>query len=162
VFGKSVHDSMDNAIRGQFTSDWIVTSKNGWSAFPTAAGSALEKAPGVTQSTDIRGDQGLIGKNQVSVNGIDPKTIGGLYEFQWARGTTDGALAELNSNGAIVKEAVARDKQLQLGAGFVLLSPSGDPVSLRVAGFYQTPRIYEVLGGVIIGQHTFDATFSRP
>jgi putative ABC transport system permease protein len=44
----------------------------------------------------------------------------------------------------------------------VLLSPSGDPVSLRVAGFYQTPRIYEVLGGVIIGQHTFDATFSRP
>jgi len=44
----------------------------------------------------------------------------------------------------------------------VLLSPSGDPLSLRVVGFFQPPRIAELLGGVIISQRAFDATFTRP
>ena len=162
VLGKSVHVSVDDAFRGQFTSDWVVTSKNGWSGFPTAAGPALAKAPGVTQSTDIRADRGLIGKTQVNVNGVDPNTIRGLYHFAWKRGSTDATLAELGSNGAIVKEAFAKQNHLELGETFVLLSPSGDPVSLRVAGFYQPPRIGELLGGVVIGQRAFDATFKRP
>ena len=45
--------------------------------------------------------------------------------------------------------------------GAILLSPSGDPVSLRAVGFYQPPRIAELLGGVVVGQDTFDATFPR-
>jgi putative ABC transport system permease protein len=43
----------------------------------------------------------------------------------------------------------------------VLLSPSGDPLSLRVVGFYQPSRIAEMLGGVVISQRSFDATFPR-
>jgi putative ABC transport system permease protein len=156
-----VHDSANGANSRQFAAPWVVTSQNGWSGFPIAAGTALAHAPGVTRSTDIRADRGLIGKTQVNVNGVDPKTIGTLYHFEWKRGSTAATLAQLGSNGAIVKESFAKDNHLALGDTFVLLSPSGDPVSLRVAGFYQPPRIAELLGGVVIGQSTFDATFPR-
>jgi putative ABC transport system permease protein len=62
VLGKGVHDSMSNAIRGQFPAPWVVTSKNGWSGFPVAAGDAAAKAPGVVKASSIRGDRGRVGK----------------------------------------------------------------------------------------------------
>src|SRR5262249_6982054 len=80
---KGVHDSMDTAIRNQVTAPWVVTSQNGWSGFPVAAGGAAAHAPGVTQASSIRADRGLIGKVQVNVDGVDPKSIGGLYHFDW-------------------------------------------------------------------------------
>jgi putative ABC transport system permease protein len=139
----------------------VVTSKDGWSGFPTTAGDVLAHAPGVERASSIRADRGLIGKVQVNVDGVDPQSIRGLYDFAWKRGSSDATLAELDSGGAIVKESFAKKNQLELGGQFVLLSPSGEPVSLRVAGFYQPSRIAELLGGVIIGQRAFDATFPR-
>jgi putative ABC transport system permease protein len=161
VLGKGVHESMNTAIAGQFPAQWIVTSKNGWSGFPTAAGNAVAKAPGVTRVTQIRGDRGLIGKTQVNVDGVDPKTVNGLYHFEWKRGTTAAALADLSSGGALVKDSFAKRNHLELGDSFILLGASGNPVSLRVAGFYQPPRIAELLGGVVVGQGAFDTAFPR-
>jgi putative ABC transport system permease protein len=161
VLGNGVHNSMDNAIKGQFPAPWIVTSKNGWSGFPIAAGDAAAKAPGVTRASSIRADRGLIGRTQVNVDGVDPATIGGLYHFEWKRGSSDATLRQLEGDGAIVKESFAKKNHLSLGDRFVLLSPSGDPVSLQVVGFYQPPRIAELLGGVIVSQTAFDATFPR-
>ncbi|MES1248671.1 MAG: ABC transporter permease [Actinomycetota bacterium] len=162
VLGKGVHDSMNNAISGQFPAQWIVTSKNGWSGYPVSAGAALAKAPGVARSTEIRGDRGLIGDTQVNVNGVDPSTVDGLYRFGWKRGTTAAALAELQSGGAILKETFAKKNHLtQLGQRFVLLGSSGKRVALHVAGFYESSRIAELLGGVIVAQREFDAAFPR-
>jgi putative ABC transport system permease protein len=161
VLGKGVHDSMNNAIEDQFSAPWVVTSKNGWSGFPIAAGDAAAKAPGVVRASSIRADRGLIGHTQVNVDGVDPGTIGGLYQFEWKRGSSEATLRELEGDGAIVKESFAKKNGMSLGDRFVLLSPSGDPVSLRVVGFYQPPRIAELLGGVILSQQAFDATFPR-
>src|SRR4051812_19808072 len=108
VLGKGVHDSMDNAIKGQFPSAFVVTSKNGWSGFPIAAGDAASKAAGVTHATSIRGDRGLIGNTQVNVNGVDQATVGRLYHFGWKRGSSDATLAELTSGGAVIKQSFAK------------------------------------------------------
>jgi putative ABC transport system permease protein len=161
VLGKGVHDSMDNAIEGQFPSAWIVTSKNGWSGFPTAAGDAAAKAPGVTRASSILGDRGLIGKTQVNVDGVDPETIAGLYRFEWKNGSSDATLRALSNGGAIVKQSFANRNHLQLGEQFILLGSSGKPVSLRVAGFYQPPRIAELLGGVVVSRDSFETAFPR-
>jgi putative ABC transport system permease protein len=161
VLGKGVHDSANTAISSQVRSPWVVTSKNGWSGFPIAAGTAAAHAPGVTQASSIRADRGLLGKVQVNVDGVDPATIGGLYDFQWKRGSSAATLRELDGDGALIKESFAQKNHIALGDRFLLLSPSGDPVSLRAVGFYQPPRIAELLGGVVIGQRTFDATFPR-
>jgi len=161
VLGRGVHDSMNNAIAQQFPAAWVVTSKNGWSGFPVAAGDAAAKTPGVTSVTSIRGDRGLIGDTQVNVDGVDPSTVSGLYHFEWKRGSSESTLAELSNGGALVKESFAKKSHLELGQQFILLGSSGKPVSLHVAGFYQPPRIAELLGGVVVSQDAFDTAFPR-
>jgi putative ABC transport system permease protein len=162
VLGRGVHDSMDNAISEQVPAQWVVTSKNGWSGFPVAAAAAVARTPGVTRSTSILGDRGLLGSTQVNVDGVDPRTVSGLYHFGWKRGSSEATLAELSNGGAIVKETFAKKHHLELGQQFILLGSSGDPVSLHVAGFYESPRIAELLGGLVVSRDAFETAFPRP
>ena len=161
VLAQGVHGSIDRATKQQVTADWVVTSQNGWSAFPAGAGLAAAKAPGVTRATDIRSDRGKIGKADVGVNGVDPATVVGLYHFDWKQGS-DATLARLDDGGAVVKQAFAKKHHLGVGDAFTLKAPNGRPVRLTVAGIYQPPRVMELLGGVVVSQKTFDATFPRP
>jgi putative ABC transport system permease protein len=161
VLGKGVHGSIDRAIGRQVTAGWVITSQNGWSAFPAAASRAAAAAPGVTLASDIRSDRGRIGNANVSVNGVDPATIARVYHFDWKQGS-NATLARLDGHGALVKQAFARKHGLAVGDRFTLRSPAGTAVRLTVAGIFQPPRVMEVLGGVVISQSAFDRTFTRP
>jgi putative ABC transport system permease protein len=161
VLGKGVHGSIDRAINKQVTADWVVTSQNGWSAFPAGAGRAVANAPGVTLASDIRSDRGRIGGANVSVNGVEPSTIARVYHFDWKQGS-NATLASLNHNGAIVKQKFARKHHLAVGDAFTLRSPAGKPIRLTVAGIVQPPQVTELLGGVVISRAAFDRTFARP
>jgi putative ABC transport system permease protein len=161
VLGNGVHGSIDRAIEQQVNADWVITSQNGWSAFPAAAGRAAAKTPGVALASDIRSDRGRIGNANVSVNGVDPATIGRVYHFDWKQGS-NATLARLDGHGALVKQAFGRKHHLGVGDTFTLRSPAGKPVRLTVAGIFQPPRVTELLGGVVISQAAFDRTFTRP
>jgi putative ABC transport system permease protein len=139
----------------------VVTSENGWSAFPVGAGERAARAEGVVAATSIRSDRGLVGTTQANVNAVDPRTLSGLYRFSWTQGS-DRALSRLNGNGAVVKEAFARKLHLATGDAFTLRAPNGRSIRLVVAGIYQPPRVGEVLGGVVLGQRAFDRVFPRP
>jgi putative ABC transport system permease protein len=161
VLGKGVHGSVDRAVNKQVTADWVVTSQNGWSAFPAGAGRAVAKAPGVTLASDVRSDRGRIGGTNVSVNGVEPATIARVYHLDWKQGS-NATLATLDGHGALVKQKFAKKHHLALGDGFTLRSPAGKPVRLTVAGIFQPPQVMEVLGGVVISREAFDRTFARP
>jgi len=149
-------------VRQQVAADWVIGSKNGWSAFTAAAGKAAESTPGITRSTSIRADRGRVRNANATVNGVDPKTIAGLYRFDWRDGASDATLAKLGDHGALVKRSFASKHDLRLGDAFTLRTPSGKPLALKVVGVFQPPRIYELLGGVVISQHAFDRAFDRP
>src|SRR5207249_10591396 len=100
VLVNGVHGSIDRAIEQQVNADWVITSQNGWSAFPAAAGRAAAKAPGVALASDIRSDRGRIGNANVSVNGVDPATIARVYHFQRTQGR-NWTLARLDGHGAL-------------------------------------------------------------
>jgi putative ABC transport system permease protein len=161
VLGAGVRDSFQNALDRQFDADYVITSQDGWAPFVPAAGDAAAKADGVTDATSIRSDRGLVGKAQVTVNGIDSATLAGLYRFDWVEGS-DATLGRLDGDGAVVKKAFANDNDLAVGERFTLRNPSGEPVELVVAGIYQPPRVGEVLGGVVMGVDLFDRSFARP
>jgi putative ABC transport system permease protein len=161
VLGNGVHGSIDRAIEQQVNADWVITSQNGWSAFPAAAGRAAAKAPGATLASDIRSDRGRIGNANVSVNGVDPTTIARVYHFDWKQGS-NATLARLDGHGALVKQAFGRKHHLGVGDTFTLRSPAGKTVRLTVAGIFQPPRVTELLGGIVISQAAFDRTFTRP
>src|SRR6266516_4483873 len=161
VLGKGLHGSVDRALNKQVAADWVVTSQNGWSSFPAAAGTAAAKAPGVILASSIRSDRGRIGKANVTVNGVEPATITRVYHFQWKQGS-DVTLAKLDRHGALVKQAFAKKHDLAVGDGFTLRSPAGKPIRLTVAAIFQPPRVMELLGGVVISNDAFDRTFPRP
>ncbi len=162
VLGKGVHGSVDRAVRQQVSADWVIGSKNGWSAFTAAAGTAAEQTPGITRSTSIRSDRGRVRNANATVNGVDPQTVAGLYRFDWRDGSSQAALARLGDHGALVKRSFASKHDLHLGDPFTLRTPSGKPLALKVVGVFQPPRLYELLGGVVISQQAFDRTFERP
>jgi putative ABC transport system permease protein len=162
VLGKGLHGSVDRAVRQQVSADWVISSKNGWSAFTAAAGDAAERTPGITRSTSIRADRGRVQNANATVNGVEPKNVAGLYNFTWKDGGSDSTLAKLGAHGALVKRSFANKHDLRLGDAFTLRSPSGKPLRLNVVGVFQPPRLYELLGGVVISRQTFDRTFARP
>jgi putative ABC transport system permease protein len=161
VLGKGLHGSVDRALRDQVHADWVISSKNGWSAFTAAAGTAAEKTPGIVLSTSIRSDRGRVANANATVNGVDPKTIAGLYRFDWKQGS-DATLAKLDGDGALVKRSFANKHHLRMGEAFTLRTPAGKPLHLRVVGIFQPPRLYELLGGIVISQQAFDRNFARP
>jgi putative ABC transport system permease protein len=162
VLGKGVHGSVNRALHEQVSADWVISSKNGWSAFTAAAGAAAEKTPGITQSTSIRSDRGRVHDANATVNGVDPKTVGALYRFDWREGSSDATLARLGASGALVKRSFANKHDLHLGDSFTLRTPSGKPLDLKVVGVFQPPRLYALLGGIVISKQAFDRTFARP
>src|SRR5206468_24742 len=127
VLGKGVHGSIDHAVGKQVTADWVVTSQNGWSAFPAGAGIAAAKAPGVTLASSIRSDRGRIGNVDVNVNGVEPETIARVYHFDWRQGSNP-TLGQLDGHGALVKQSFAKNHRLARGDGFTLRSPAGRPL----------------------------------
>jgi putative ABC transport system permease protein len=161
VLGKGVRDSLGNSFSDQVSADYVVTSQNGWSEFTAEAGDALAATPGL-QVAQVRGDRGLIGDTQVTVNAVDTVKLDGMYVFEWKGGASDDTLAALGDDGAIVKESFAKRNDLAVGDRFRLRTPAGNGVELRVAGLYQPPRAAELLGGVVIAQRVFDDTFARP
>jgi putative ABC transport system permease protein len=161
VLGKGVHGSIDRALEQQVAADWVVTSKNGWSSFSVEAGNAVARAVPGARVTSVRGDRGLIGDAQVTVNAVDPASLSGMLKFAWKQGS-DATLTRLDGAGAIVKQAFARKHDLHVGDAFTLRSPAGNGIRLRVAGVYQPPRVMELLGGVVISQQAFDRAFPRP
>jgi putative ABC transport system permease protein len=161
VLGKGLHGSVNRALHEQVSADWVISSKNGWSAFTAAAGTAAEKTPGVTHSTSIRSDRGRVAGANATVNGVDPATVGGLYNFTWKQGS-NATLAKLAGDGALVKRSFANDHGLRLGEPFTLRTPAGKPMHLKVVGVFQPPRLYELLGGIVISKQAFDRNFARP
>jgi len=139
----------------------LISSKNGWSAFTAAAGAAAENTPGITRSTSIRSDRGRVKNANATVNGVDP-TVSGLYNFTWKQGSSNGSLARLGESGALVKRSFANQHDLHLGDAFTLRTPAGKPMHLNVVGVFQPPRLYELLGGIVVSQQAFDRNFARP
>jgi putative ABC transport system permease protein len=71
-------------------------------------------------------------------------------------------LQQLGKNGAIVDKGFAKDKKLQIGDTFPLLTPAGKTIQLQVKATYRPPPFYPLLGAVSIPKATFDQVYERP
>jgi putative ABC transport system permease protein len=161
VLGAALRDSTQGAVRDQVSSDFVVTSQNGFDPFPAAAGNAVGETPGVALASSVRIDQALANGSEADVTGVDPKTIAAFYEFAWAEGS-DATLAALGADGALVTESFAEDQELAVGSRFPVETAAGESIDLVVRGVYDPSDLASLLGAVTIGQAAFDASFPRP
>ena len=126
--------------------------------FPVAAERALARTPGVTVASGVRSEKARAFGETTGVVGVDPATIGRVYRFDLKRGA---GLAGLRT-GAMVPEDYAEDHHLAPGSRLTLQTPSGVRRTLPVTATYKPASVEGLIGGVVIGQATFDRTFAQP
>ena len=161
VLATGMKSSNRAAIEDQVTADYLVTSGDGYSDVVAAAGDAVARAPEARLVTGIRSELGKVAGSDTYVTGIDPARIAQAYSFEWKEGS-NMVLASLGRNGAIVDDAFAREKRLELGDTFPLLTPSGERRELEVRGIFEPPPFLPLLASVSIPQTTFDSLYERP
>jgi putative ABC transport system permease protein len=163
TLGAGLKSTDRNALDDQVRADYVVTSDNGYDPFTSSAGDALEDVPGVAVASSVRNDQASSFGSDVSVTGIEPATIGQVYDYRWDKGS-DKVLLSLGFDGAIVRKSFADDHDLKVGSQFKITTPQGKSVPLGVRGIYEPPaeELDPLLGELTIAQRAFDVHFPRP
>jgi putative ABC transport system permease protein len=164
TLGAGLRHSTTSALSDQVTADYVVTSEDGLQRFAKQAGRALPAIPGVGAASVVLDEQARALGKDVSVNGIDPDTIGRTYRFHWAPGSSPAALDAIGADGAIVKQSFADKHRLRVGSPLEVTAPSGRRLSLRVRGIHAPPvfdKISPVLGPVAISHEAFRRAFPR-
>ena len=158
TFGRGLLATDEKAIRDQLTTSHVVTSQNGWSNMPAAAGRALAGADGVRSVSPIRYDRARLDTGrEVDVSGVDPKTIAQSYNFKWSEGS-DTLLAGLGHGDAIVREEIG----LRVGETVTYTTASGKAAEATVRGIYDPSEFDPLLGHMVVPQADFDSVFPRP
>ena len=111
----------------------------------------------------VRDDKASSFGSDIDVTGVDPSTIGNVYDFRWEKGS-DNVLLSLGFDGAIVRNQFADDHNLEVGGKFSIQTPQGKKVPLVVRGIYDPPaeQLDALLGAVTLAQRAFDTHFPRP
>jgi putative ABC transport system permease protein len=163
TLGAGLKSTDRNALRDQVRSDYVLTSDNGYDPFTASAGDAVEDVAGVAVASSVRNDQASAFGSDASVTGVDPATIGQVYDYRWDKGS-DAVLLSLGSDGAIVRKSFAEENDLKVGSQFNFTTPQGKRVPLDVRGIYQPPaeELDPLLGELTIAQRAFDTHFPRP
>ena len=161
VVAQGLRDSTTGSLERRVNATHVVTGADGWSPTDPAVAKALAGTPGVQGVTSIRQDGALAFGDKEVVNSVDPKTVGGLFTFDWAEGD-DSVLTGLGTDGAIVDEGWAKEHELGVGDRFSITSPGGEKLALTVRGIEDSPVIDAIaLGPITISQAAFDGAFEN-
>jgi putative ABC transport system permease protein len=163
TLGASLKGTNKGSLEDQVRADYVVTSDNGFDPFTTSAGEALKDAPGVAAASSVRSDSAVAFGNEGTITGVDPATIGQVYDYRWNKGS-DSVLLSLGFDGAVVRDDVADSENLSVGDDFSITTPQGKKVPLVVRGIYKPPseQLDPLLGEVTLAQRAFDSHFPRP
>ena len=169
VIAQGLTSSVQDSIDEQVVADYAVVSENGFTPFEPGVDAALGESPALTVSP-VRGENaravlaeagGLSAQVDAQLTGIDPATITSAYAFAWDNGS-DATVTSLAADGAVLERDFAMDNGLAVGDAFLIQAPSGDELALTVAGTYDAPEFWRMLGDVSVPVATFDGLISSP
>jgi putative ABC transport system permease protein len=152
-------DSLDAIV----DADYVLTSENGYSTFPAAAGTALAEVDGVQVASSVRSDNAVAFGEEIGVMGMDRDADETFNVFlEEGSDLTPGALT---GDQAILRASFAEKHDLEIGDTFQLTTAAGTPIEVTVASL-QAPRSIDklepLLAKVAIPQEKFDESFPRP
>ncbi len=160
VLANGLRVSNSDAIERQIQSDLIVTSQDGYSEFPAAAGDAAADAQGVEAASNVRQDIAQIDGDGANLTGLDDR-VTEVYAFRWEEGS-DEVLAQLGADGAVLPSNVAEDRNLAVGDSLTVRSTGNVTKAFVVRGIYEGSPFYPLLGTASISQSAFHELYERP
>jgi putative ABC transport system permease protein len=153
TLGSSLTKGMSSAVKDEVHAGYVIDGKDGM-PFRSAGGDELARVAGVTQASHVRSDTVLVDGKEHKLTGLDPATIAHFFHFTWIKGS-DGALAKLGSDGAIVTSEYAKSHHVKLGGKLAITTPSGEKRTLIVRGLHN-PKT-QLMGEISMSQRGFDA-----
>jgi len=160
VLAAAVKHSGEAGIRDNVRSaDYVISAQDNFSPVTADAKHAAATVAGVTSVQGIREDNVKIGKTKLRVDGVNPGQIGSVFHFVWKTGSSEQALSQLNSGGALVLSDYAKKHNLKVGSPLELTSQAGKHVNVHVAGITDAKMNSLYLADVTISNATFGKYF---
>ncbi|SCG01757.1 putative ABC transport system permease protein [Streptomyces sp. MnatMP-M27] len=126
----ALHQRAENTVRADFE----ITSKNG-GGLPASVHRTLAKATDVASSSPRRQSAVRIGGDEVTLTGVDPRTIGDLLD----PGFVSGSLAALGAGGGkdlLIDTSTADIYGWTMGQRVPVVYDDGGRATLRIGGIY--------------------------
>jgi putative ABC transport system permease protein len=152
TLGSSLTRMTVSAVTEEVHAGYVIDGKDNM-PFRSAGGDELAQVSGVKQVSHVRSDTVLVGGKERKLTGIDPATIAQFYDFTWIKGS-EGSLAKLGTDGAIVTNEYAKAHHLALGGKLAITTPSGAKRTLIVRGVHN-PKT-QLMGEISMSQRGFD------
>jgi putative ABC transport system permease protein len=160
VLAAAVKHSAEGGIRENVASaDYVISAQDNWSPVTKEAKDAAASAPGVGSVQGIREDEAKIGKTKIRVDGVNPGQVGSVFHYVWKDGSSDAALAKLDTGGALVLSDYAKKHHLKIGSPVTLTSQAGKKVTVQVAGITDAKMNALYLADVTVSNATFGKYF---
>ena len=105
TLGAGMRNSAKSSMDAIVDADYVLTSENGYSTFPSAAGDALADVDGVQLVSNIRSDNAVAFDEEIGVMGLD-RDSDETFNIFLTEGSTTTA-ATLAGSQAIVRESFA-------------------------------------------------------
>jgi putative ABC transport system permease protein len=157
TLGKGLKASDVETLKHQVRSDYVATAGNGFDPFPSEAGAAAARAPGVTLAASVRSEKAKVFGETVSVAGIGPE-FARAYHFDWKDGPHIGP----QGIGALISKTFADRNHLTIGDLFTVRPPSGAKIAFGVQAIFDPGKMDPLFDGVMISKTAFDSGFPRP
>jgi predicted lysophospholipase L1 biosynthesis ABC-type transport system permease subunit len=155
--------SAESSLDAIVDADYVLTSENGYSTFPAAAGEALAAVDGVELASSVRSDSAVAFGEEIGVMGMDDRFTETFNAFLAGGGNL--APGTVTGDQAIVRESFAEKHDLAIGDSFRITTAAGTPVEATVAALHAPESIDQrepLLAKVAIPQEKFDEVFPRP
>ncbi len=149
VFASSIRESINGTLDRQFAGDIAIVNTDGFSPIPSKVAEdvgALEGV-GVVSPTTLIPTKVSPGDDNVFLNGIEPETLGAVATLDWAEGS-DAVVDNLADDEAIIDENFAEKQSVGVGDELEVTGPSGDEVTVEVAGITSRQPLHRRQGGV--------------
>jgi putative ABC transport system permease protein len=160
VLAAAVKHSAEGGIRDSVSrSDYVISAQDNWSPVTKEAKAAAASVGGVASVQGIREDEAKIGKSKIRVDGVNPGQIGSVFHYVWKDGSSEAALAKLDTGGALVLSDYAKKHHLKIGSPVTLTSQAGKKVTVQIAGITDAKMNGLGLAELTVSNATFGTYF---
>ena len=160
VLAAAVKNSAEGDIKDQVSrSDYVISASDDWSPVSKETKDAAKSVVGVTAIQGIREDNAKAGKAKIRVDGVNAGQIGQTFKYAWKDGSSDAALSQLDSGGAVLLDDFAKKHHYKVGSPITLTSQAGEKVNLKVAGLLDAKMNTLYLAEVTVANQTFGKYF---
>jgi len=127
----SIADAVDLGLKGQ-----LIVQTTNFSPTPAAARGVLSAVDGVDTVSGVRFTKAIVaGEGRPNVTGVDPQTIGDVFNVDWVDGSA-ATLRALRPDEVLLSQRWSEDHDRGVGDTLRVTTPTGARLDARVAGVY--------------------------